>query len=73
MTQSPNAEMPSAPKKFDLNNKCPIDEAEPPAVKQTRSKEYGAPKNTQFSFESLVRMKGGEFFFAPSIPFLRGL
>jgi Dyp-type peroxidase family len=44
-----------------------------PAVKQTWSKEYGGLRDTQFSFESVVRMKGGEFFFAPSIPFLRGL
>jgi Dyp-type peroxidase family len=45
----------------------------PPAVKQTWSKEYGGPPDTQFHFESYIRMKGGEFFFASSIPFLRGL
>jgi Dyp-type peroxidase family len=45
----------------------------PPAVKQTWSKEYCGPRNTQFRFESFVRMIGGEYFFAPSIPFLRGL
>ena len=31
------------------------------------------PEMSQFSFEGFVRMKGGEFFFAPSIPFLTGL
>jgi Dyp-type peroxidase family len=31
------------------------------------------PDTSQFSFEGFVRMKGGEFFFAPSISFLNGL
>lgn len=43
------------------------------AVEQNWSKEYGSPPSTRFRFEHFVRMKGGEFFFAPSIPFLRGL
>jgi len=45
----------------------------PPGVEQTWSKEYGTPPDTKFRFEHFVRMKGGEFFFAPSIPFLIGL
>jgi Dyp-type peroxidase family len=44
-----------------------------PAVEQTWSKEYDAPPETKFRFEHFVRMKGGEYFFAPSIPFLKGL
>jgi len=31
------------------------------------------PDMDQFSFAGFVTMKGGEFFFAPSIPFLKGL
>ena len=46
--------------------------AEP--VAQTWRPEYGSDQRpTQASFGSFVRMRGGEFFFAPSLPFLRGL
>jgi Dyp-type peroxidase family len=45
----------------------------PSAVKQTWSKQYGGRPDTEFSFESYVHLKGGGYFFAPSIPFLRGL
>ncbi|HEX8210573.1 MAG TPA: Dyp-type peroxidase [Longimicrobium sp.] len=45
----------------------------PPGVEQRWSSDYGSPANTSFRFENFVRMKGGEFFFAPSIPFLTGL
>jgi Dyp-type peroxidase family len=47
--------------------------ASPPGVEQTWSKEYGNPPETKFRFEHFVRMRGGEFFFAPSILFLLSL
>jgi hypothetical protein len=47
--------------------------SQPPAVKWDWSKERRGPRNMPSRFESYVRMKGGEFFFAPSITFLRGL
>jgi Dyp-type peroxidase family len=34
---------------------------------------WGAPGSTPFSFHSVVTLKGGEYFFAPSITFLKGL
>jgi hypothetical protein len=34
---------------------------------------WGKPGRTPFSFHSFVTMKGGEYFFAPSISFLKGL
>lgn len=47
--------------------------ASAPAIEQTWSKKYDAPATAKFRFENFVRMKGGEFFFAPSIPFLESL
>jgi deferrochelatase/peroxidase EfeB len=45
-----------------------------------RSSSYGVPAQTwtgprteRFRFQDFVRMKGGEYFFAPSIPFLKTL
>jgi len=35
--------------------------------------EWGEPGRRRFGFHSFVTMKGGEYFFAPSIPFLRKL
>lgn len=35
--------------------------------------QWGQPNKTAFDFEGFVTMKGGEFFFAPSIPFLKKL
>jgi hypothetical protein len=47
------------------------------ATPQTWHPEYGNPSPTAptvaFSFGQFVTLKGGEFFFAPSIPFLKGL
>ena len=34
---------------------------------------WGNPATQPFDFSGFVRMKGGEYFFAPSIPFLRSL
>jgi Dyp-type peroxidase family len=34
---------------------------------------WGGSDKKAFDFSGFVRLKGGEFFFAPSIPFLRGL
>jgi Dyp-type peroxidase family len=34
---------------------------------------WGSPGRTPFSFHSFVTMKGGEYFFVPSISFLKGL
>lgn len=34
---------------------------------------WGQPGNMPFSFHSVVTLKGGEYFFAPSITFLKGL
>ena len=45
----------------------------PPAAEPSWSPEYGKPPHTPFRFENFVKMKGGEFFFAPSIPFLQKL
>jgi len=41
-----------------------------PAVPQTWSQEWGGTNTKQFDFGDFVTLKGGEFFFAPSIPFL---
>jgi Dyp-type peroxidase family len=42
-------------------------------VEQSWSKEYNGPADTKFRFQEFVHMKGGEYFFAPSIPFFRSL
>ena len=34
---------------------------------------WGSPGTKSFNFEGYVTLKGGEFFFAPSIPFLKNL
>ncbi|MGL6094990.1 MAG: Dyp-type peroxidase [Fimbriiglobus sp.] len=34
---------------------------------------YGTPNGATFGFEAFVTMKGGEFFFCPSLPFLKSL
>ncbi len=47
--------------------------ASPPGAEQIWSKEYDSPPATKFRFEHFVRMRGGEFFFAPSLPFLLSL
>lgn len=46
-----------------------VGQANTPAAPQTWAKRYGKTPETQLSFQGFVRMKGGEFFFAPSIPF----
>ena len=38
---------------------------------QNWSKEWGKPDTVQFDFSHFVTMKGGEFFFAPSMSFLK--
>jgi deferrochelatase/peroxidase EfeB len=48
-------------------------QSSPPAAEPSWSSEYGGAPHTPFRFENFVKMKGGEFFFAPSIPFLREL
>jgi Dyp-type peroxidase family len=35
--------------------------------------QWGKPGVTSFAFHSVVTLKGGEYFFAPSIPFLKSL
>ncbi|HEY9728289.1 MAG TPA: peroxidase [Chroococcales cyanobacterium] len=45
---------------------------EPPSPQQW-PQQWGQPNKTAFDFGQFVTMKGGEFFFAPSIPFLRQL
>lgn len=48
--------------------------AAPPPIPQTWRPDYGKPAPTvPFSFGHFVTLKGGEFFFAPSLPFLRSL
>jgi hypothetical protein len=42
-----------------LSQKCPLT--------------WGQPGSVRFDFSGFVTLKGGEFFFAPSIPFLKGL
>ena len=46
-------------------------------IPQTWHPEYGKPSppapTVSFSFGQFVTLKGGEFFFAPSIPFFKGL
>jgi Dyp-type peroxidase family len=42
-------------------------------VAQSWPSPYGTPDVTQFGFESFVTMKGGEFFFCPSLPFFQAL
>jgi hypothetical protein len=45
-----------------------------PALEQTWRPEYGQAEPTiRFLLGRFVKMKGGEFFFAPSLPFLKGL
>jgi Dyp-type peroxidase family len=52
-----------------------------PLIGQARSKKQRWPKKwgdkpsgrVKFDFEAAVTLKGGEYFFAPSLPFLRGL
>lgn len=34
---------------------------------------YGTPAGATFGFESFVTLRGGEFFFCPSLPFLKSL
>jgi Dyp-type peroxidase family len=46
----------------------------PPALGQNWNPQYGvAGPTVNFSFAQFVTLKGGEFFFAPSIPFLKSL
>jgi hypothetical protein len=45
----------------------------PKAVEQSWSTEYGQAPTTKFRFENFVRMKGGEYFFAPSLRFFAAL
>ncbi|HEY9597244.1 MAG TPA: peroxidase, partial [Cyanophyceae cyanobacterium] len=40
---------------------------------QNWPKQWGKNDNVSFQFANFVRMKGGEFFFAPSISFLKTL
>ena len=51
--------------------------AAPTPIAQTWHPEFGKPSppaaTVPFSFKQFVTLKGGEFFFAPSIPFLKGL
>jgi deferrochelatase/peroxidase EfeB len=51
--------------------------AAPAPIPQTWHPEFGNPSplapTVGFSFGQFVTLKGGEFFFAPSIPFLKGL
>jgi Dyp-type peroxidase family len=42
-------------------------------ITQNWLKQWGDAATLPFSFEGFVTLKGGEFFFAPSIPFLRVL
>lgn len=34
---------------------------------------YGTPAGATVGFESFVTLRGGEFFFCPSLPFLKSL
>jgi deferrochelatase/peroxidase EfeB len=45
----------------------------PPAMEQSWPKDYGNPGSVKFRFEHFVRVRGGEYFFAPSLPFLNSL
>ena len=45
----------------------------PKAVEQSWSTEYGQAPTTKFRFENFVRMKGSEYFFAPSLRFFAAL
>lgn len=42
-------------------------------IEQHWPREWGKAGGTPFHFADCVKLKGGEFFFAPSIPFLRSL
>jgi Dyp-type peroxidase family len=42
-------------------------------IEQHWPREWGKAGVTPFHFGDFVKLKGGEFFFAPSIPFLKGL
>ena len=44
-----------------------------PDESQRWAKTWGEKGKKAFNFESAVTLKGGEYFFAPSIPFLRSL
>ena len=46
----------------------------PAPIAQTWHNQWGvANPTTEFSFGQFVTLKGGEFFFAPSLPFLESL
>lgn len=46
-------------------------QGKPQAGGQKWPKEWGQPDTVQFDFSNFVTMKGGEFFFAPSMSFLK--
>ena len=56
-----------------------LDSGQDPVISQGKSqkiinlwpKSYGAKEKVSFSFDRAIRLKGGEYFFAPSIEFLK--
>ena len=52
---------------------APASPAAAPAVVPLWPRVYAQPPIDRFTFQGFVRMKGGEFFFAPSIPFFQML